>query len=289
MRKTTGEKVFDIFNVSFFILCIIIMIFPFWNVLMTSMVTMGEYYSKPMILWPDEFSLESYKYIFSSDDLLRSLGWTSFYTIVGTLYSMLITVMLAYGLSKKYLPGRNLFITLIMIPMFFNGGLIPRFMLIRSLGLMNSVWVMILPTAVATMNFIIIKSFFSQLPESLEESAKIDGANELTVLFRIVLPLSLPVLATFTLFYGVMYWNKWFPALMYLTDDKLHPLQLVLRRMIDGEMSMDDAFKTTDAQYIFEDGVKMATVVVATAPILFVYPFLQKYFAKGVLLGSVKQ
>lgn len=292
-KRSIGEKIFDVILVIFFILCAVIMTFPFYNVLMTSLVSRGEYYSRSLILWPEKFYFTSYQFILSSDKLMRSMGVTVFVTLVGCAYSMFVTVMLAYGLSKKSLPGRNIFLSLILITMFFGGGLIPYYMLVRSLGLINSVWVMIFPVGVSIWNFIIIKSFFNQIPESLEESAKLDGANDFQVLWKIVLPLSLPVLATFTLFYGVEYWNTWWFALLFITDQRLHPLQLVLRKMVvlnELPSQMQVGFNTTTGGRVdlFDDGIRMATVVVATIPILCVYPFLQKYFAKGVLIGSLK-
>jgi putative aldouronate transport system permease protein len=269
------------------------MIIPFWNVLMTSLVSEGEYFSRPIIIWPHKMYFASYKYIFSSDKLIRSTGVTAFVTVVGTAYSMALTTMLSYGMSKKKMPGRNLLLGIILATMFIDGGLIPYYMLIKSLKLVNKIWVMIIPSGLSIWYFILIKSFFNQIPQSLEESAKMDGANEITVFFRIILPLSLPALATFSLFYGVAFWNTWYNALLFITKEELHPLQMVLRKMIvqnERPGLMDAAFKKTTGNNfgLFDDGIKMATVVVATVPILCVYPFLQKYFVKGIFVGSVK-
>lgn len=284
---------FDIFNVILFLILSLIMILPFWNVLMTSLVSEGEYFSRTIILWPKNMYFDSYKYIFSSDKLVRAFFVTVFVTVVGTAYSMFLTTTLSYGLSKKELPGRNLFLTIIIIPMFFGGGLIPYYLLIRKLKLINKIWAMIIPTGVNIWNFILIKAFFNQIPSSLEDSAKIDGASEIAIFIKIILPLSLPALATFSLFYGVAYWNTWYSALLFITNERLHPLQMVLRRMIvqnERPSLMDAAYKKTTANTasLFDDGIKMATVVVATAPILCVYPFLQKYFVKGIFIGSIK-
>lgn len=292
-HRTLGDKIFDTFNVAFFILLSIIMIFPLWNVLMTSLVDAGEFYRRPLILWPEKLYLTSFKFILSGGEIREALFVTIALTVVGSLYSMFCTTMLSYALSKKYLPGRNIFLFIIMVTMFFGGGLIPYYLLIRNLHLMNTFWVLFIPGGVSTWNFLVIKSFFSQLPAELEESAKIDGATDVTVFFRIVLPLSLPVLATFTLFYGVSYWNSWYNALLFIQDSKLFPLQLVLRKMVVQNVrpvAMDAQARSqgVKAGALFDEGIKMATVVVATVPILCVYPFLQKYFAKGVLIGSVK-
>jgi putative aldouronate transport system permease protein len=291
--RTLGDKIFDTFNVFFFILLGFIMLFPLWNVLMTSLVDAGEFYRRPLILWPQNFYLTSFKFILSGGEIRQSLFLTIALTVVGSAYSMLCTTSLSYALSKKYLPGRGFFLSLIMVTMFFGGGLIPYYLLIRSLNLMNTFWVLFVPGGVSTWNFLVIKSFFSQLPAELEESAKIDGATDITVFFKIVLPLSMPVLATFTLFYGVGYWNSWYNALLYIQDSKLFPLQLILRKMVVQNVrpvAMDAQARSqgVKAGALFDEGIKMATVVVATVPILCVYPFLQKYFAKGVLIGSVK-
>ena len=269
------------------------MIMPFWNVLMTSLVSEGEYFSRPIILWPKNFYLASYKYIFSSDKLIRSMAVTVFVALIGTVYSMVLTTMLSYGMTKKKMPGRNFFLTIIIITMFFGGGLIPYYLLIRNLHLINKIWVMILPAGVNIWYFILVKSFFNQIPQSLEESAKIDGANEITIFFRIVIPLSLPALATFSLFYGVAFWNTWYDALLFITKEDLHPLQLVLRKMIvqnERPGLMDAAYKKVTGNNfgLFDDGIKMATVIVATVPILCVYPFLQRYFVQGIFVGSIK-
>lgn len=294
MVRTTGEKVFNCFNILLMLVLGFIMVFPLWNVLMISFVNAGEFYARSLILWPREFTLNWYRYIFGVEgEILNALFVTIALTIVGSIYSMVLTTALAYGLTKKTLPLRNFFLTLITITMFFSGGLVPYYLLIRDMGLMNSFFVLFIPSAINTWNFIVIKSFFTQLPVELEESAKLDGANDILIFFRIVLPLSLPVLATFFLFYGVYYWNSWWPATLFIQNPKLHTLQYLLRNMIvnDQRPGTLDAFAITQGineSSLFDDGIKMATVVVATVPILCVYPFLQKYFTKGVIIGSIK-
>lgn len=292
VKESLGGKIFDIWNVCFFVFMSIIMLFPFWNVLTTSFVGIGEFYATPLILWPKEPTMEAYKFIFSSDKMLRTFGVTIFVTVVGTIYNISITSAIAYALSKTYLPGRNVILVILTFTMFFSGGLIPYYLLIRQLGLMETIWVMILPSGVNIWNFVVMKSFFSELPESLEESAKIDGANDIVILIRIVLPLSLPLLATFSLFAAVGYWNTWYNAMIFIQDRKLHPLQLVLRQMlVDNNLppEMQTKFIKEDVDSpLFDEGLKMAAVVVATVPILFLYPWLQKYFEKGVMIGSIK-
>jgi len=286
--------VFDWFNILFFIVMIVVMVLPFWTVLMTSLVFSGEYYSSPFILWPKNITFLSYKFIFSTDKVTNAMFITIAITLVGVLYSMGMTTTLAYALKKKDLIGRNVLLTLLIIPMYFSGGLIPYYLLVRGLGLYNNFWVYVIPSAISIWNFMIVKAFFNQIPDSLEESARIDGANDLVIFARIILPLSLPTLATFALFYGVEYWNTWYTALLFINNEKLFPLQMVLRRLIiqnERPLEMSQAFQRSDVsgKFLFEEGIKMATVVVATVPILLVYPFLQKYFVKGITLGSIKE
>ncbi len=292
-RQSIGGKIFDVFNNVFLLLCLVVTVFPFYNVLVTSLITRGEFFSRPLILIPKKITLSSYKYIFSSGDIMNSLLVTAFITVVGTALSMVVTVLLAYALSKKFLPGRSLFTVIVLLTMFFDGGLVPFYLLIRSLGLIDNLFVNILPVLVNAWFFIIIKSFFHQTPVSLEESAIIDGANYFTILIRIVLPVSKPVLATFVLFYGVTYWNTWWFSLLFVNNADLHPLQLLLRRMVvdlERIWGMASRFmaKTGDSSTIYEDGVKMATCIIAVIPIICVYPFLQKYFVKGIMLGAIK-
>jgi len=294
VRRGIGSRLFDAFLIAFFLLLALVMLLPLWTVLMTSLVDAGEYFARSLILWPRHFYFESYRYIFSEgSEIFTSFLVTAALTVVGSLYSMLITTAAAYGLSKRYLPGRKYLILVVTLTMFFSGGLIPYYLLIRSLGLMNTFAVLFIPSAVNTWNFLVIKSFFSQLPAELEESARMDGASDLRVFFRIVLPLSLPVLATFTLFYAVFYWNTWWPTTLFIQKKSLFTLQYVLRGMIvenQRPMMMDAKARQAGmlADRLFDEGIKMATVIVATVPILCVYPFLQKYFAKGVMIGAVK-
>lgn len=298
IKKSFGEKLFDMANVCFFVLLAFVMVFPFWNVLMVSVVRIGEFYARPLILWPNEFVFDNYRFIFSSSKMLNTFGVTVFVTVIGTVYSVLLTAMMAYGLSKRSLPGRKWLMALLTFTMFFQGGLIPYYLLIKDIGLMNSVWVMILPAGISVWNFIIMKTHFQQMPDSLEESARIDGANDILILFKIILPLSLPILATFALFNAVGFWNSWFDALIFIQNRNLHPLQLVLRQMlIDANMPVEMSAAFTEARSkgadgekipIFEEGLKMASVIVATVPLLIIYPWLQKYFAKGFMIGSLK-
>jgi len=294
MRRRLADRIFNVLLVAFFVLLAAVMLLPLWTVLMTSLVDAGEFFGRSLILWPRSFNWESYRYIFSAgSEIFASFLVTAELTVVGSLYSMLVTTSLAYGLSKRALPGGRFFILVVTVTMFFTGGLIPYYLLIRSLGLMNTFAVLFVPSAVNTWNFLVIKSFFAQLPAELEESARMDGASDIRVFFRIVLPLSLPVLATFTLFYAVGYWNTWWPTTLFIQKRSLFTLQYVLRGMIVENrrpMMMDAKARQAGmlGDRLFDEGIKMATVIVATVPILCVYPFLQKYFAKGVMIGAVK-
>ncbi|WP_027086576.1 carbohydrate ABC transporter permease [Cohnella panacarvi] len=288
-KKFNGGTVFDILNVVFFLLLAVVMIFPFWNILVTSLVSNDEYLSRPVILWPKEFVFNSYETIFENRLMVRSFFNSVFITVVGTIYSMLMTVMLAYGLSKDNLMWGKFFRVFVIITMYFSGGLIPYYMLIRNLELRDTIWVLILPMAINAWNYIIVRSFFRQLPEGLDEAAKIDGANDIMILFRIMLPISAPVLATFSLFYGVEYWNSWWYSLLFITDSSLFPLQYVLRELVLVNATAASKALSAGGMNMFDQGIKMATVVVATVPILCVYPFLQKYFTKGVTLGAIKE
>lgn len=284
---------FDVFNVSFMILLIIIMVFPFWIVLATSLVSSVEFFANPVILWPSDPTIAAYRYIFSDDRMLRSFAISAFITVVGTAYYLVITSSIAYALSKKYLPGRKFFLLLLTVTMFFSGGLIPYFLLIRNLGLMNSIWALILPGGIVIWDFIVMKSFFSQLPEDLEESAKIDGASSLMIYSRIIIPLSLPLLATFSLFSVVRIWNAWFDAMIFITDRSLQPFQLVLRQIVVDLNIPQELMNLIlrgglDDGSVFIEALQMAAVVVGIVPVLFLYPFLQKYFEKGIMIGSIK-
>lgn len=284
-------SLFSIFNYSLFVIIALLMVFPLWNVIVISLTDYQDYVANPLMIFPKEITMEAYDYIFANDDLLTALKVTVTVTLTGTLGSMLFSVAGAYALSKKKMPGRNLFLTLILITMFFNGGIVPNFLLIKDIGLYDTIGAMIFPTMINTWYLIIMKNYFTGLPEALEESARIDGANDITILLRIILPISMPIIATFTLFYGVDRWNEWWNAMMYINDTRKYPLQLILRNLIVknfSSASMATAYAQDSAQFVAKENIKMATAVVAIVPITVVYPFLQKYFAKGVMVGAIK-
>lgn len=297
IQQSLGSRIFDVCNVIFFIILAVVMIIPFWNVLMISLTNQGEYYSRPLVLLPYGFNLTSYEFLFSAGTIPRAFLVTITVTLSGTILSTLFTSMLAYPLSKKRLAGRKGFTIYLLITMFFSGGLIPTYLLItQTLHLKNNLLALILPASVNVWNFVIMRTFFSQIPDSMEESAKIDGANDFVILFRIIYPLSIPMLATLALFVGVNLWNAWFSAKLYIGDANLYPLQLVLRNMVKDANKPAELMiaygQMRDAAGnpipFFEDGLKMAMVIITVVPMLLIYPFMQKYFEKGVMIGSVK-
>lgn len=287
-RISKGSVVFDVVNYSLLLLFALITFIPFVHVVGSSFATSAEVANTKFLLFPTEFTLTAYKYIFSTDTIFRALFVSVLVTVGGTLWSMLFSTLTAYGLSRKDLVGRRVINFLIVFTLLFNGGMIPTFLVVQQTGLLNSLWALIIPVTINAFNMIILRSFFMNIPTSLEESAKIDGANDFSILFRIVLPISLPALATISLFYAVTYWNTYMHAILYLADADKWPVQVLLRQIVILASGVNYDGAAFDEVPPPEVTVKMATIVVATLPILLVYPFLQKYFAKGALLGSVK-
>ena len=287
LHNTPAGRVFDVFNYIFLLILGLVTFIPFLYVIAGSFATEVELASRPFFLIPKEITLEAYRYIFSTTTFIRSIGVSVFITVVGTVVSLLLTLTMAYPLSRKKLLGRSIFLNLIIFTMVFSGGMIPTYIVVKDLQLLNSFWALILPVAINPFNLIIIKAFFENLPEELEEAAKMDGCTDMGVFWRIVLPLSKPVIATFTLFYAVGYWNDFFNALLYITDSAKWPIQLLLQQIM---MVANVDFGDVDSMLVEppEESLKLAVVVVATIPILVFYPFLQKHFAKGIMLGSVK-
>jgi putative aldouronate transport system permease protein len=289
-RYSPGEVVFDAFNFAFLGLFALACVLPFLYIIAGSLASSYEFKTRDFFLIPRHFNIQSYLYIFSSDTLVRSMLVSVERTILGTAVSMALTLTMAYPLTRKGLWGRDFILGMIVFCMLFSGGMIPTFLVVRSLKIFNSIWALVLPGAIAISSLIVVKTFFQGLPAGLEEAACIDGANDLQIFLRIVLPLSMPVVATFSLFYAVGQWNSFFDALIYINDMKLWPLQVVLRQLIMmsqaalGEAATIDPFIGS----VPEDGMKMAVIVVSTLPILMVYPFLQKYFTKGALIGAIK-
>lgn len=271
----------------------LITILPFYNVLITSFADPAAVVKQQFYLIPTSFNLSSYEILLKGSYIGRALTNSLIVTLVGVTVNMLVTTCGAYALSKKGMPGRNVMMSGVIFAMLFSGGLIPFYLTIKSLKLINSYGAMILPVAVSTFFLIVMINQFRSIPSELEESAKMDGANDIFILFRIVIPISKPTIAAITLFYAVARWNEWYYAMLFMTDTKMYPMQLFLRNMLMDvtKMARDDMGASMVAQLseTYPDGLKMASVIITMAPIMLVYPFLQKYFAAGVTLGAVKE
>ena len=264
---------------------------PFVNVIATSFSSKSAILSGKVVFWPVEFETNAYKAIFADPAMIRSMFLTVFITVTYTAIAMLLTILMAYPLSKKRLRGRKFFNFLALFTMYFSGGTIPIYLNIKELGLLDSVWSLIIPGALSTYNMIILKSFFTALPNELEEAAIIDGANDFQVLIRVYLPLSLASLATLTLFYAVGKWNSFQDAMYYIQTKSLQPLQLKLYNIIKGSQAVDVAAMeggTSAMASSISESIEPACIVFATIPILVVYPFVQRYFVSGVTIGAVK-
>ncbi|SDL01793.1 carbohydrate ABC transporter permease [Nonomuraea jiangxiensis] len=283
-----GSRVFDTLNVVVLAGLALITVLPLLYVLAGSFAGEAEISSRPFFLWPERFVTESYAYIFATDAFLRALLTTVVVTAVGMVVQVLLTFTMAYPLAKRYLPGRVLVLNLVIFTLVFSGGMIPTYLVVRDLGLLDSYWALILPLAINPFYLIIVKSFFQELPQAIEEAARIDGCNEMGVFFRIVLPLSKPIIATFSLFYAVGIWNDYMSPLLYISDPQKWTLQVLVRQLTQTDAA--SALSQMDRTWVPpEQGLKFAVVVIATLPILFFYPFLQKHFSKGVLIGGVKE
>jgi putative aldouronate transport system permease protein len=287
--KSIGSRIFDIVNYTLLAIIALVTFLPFIHVIAGSFTTVTELAQKQFVLIPTIWSLDAYRYIFSTNTIFVALGTSIGVTGLGTLFSMFLTALMAYGLSRRDLDGRAGIMFMVVFTMLFSGGMIPTFLVVKEMGLIDTYAALIVPTAINAFNLIIMRNFFQNLPEGLEESAKIDGATDWGILFRIVIPLSMPAIATISLFYAVTYWNTYMTAILYLNDAGKWPIQVILRQIVilasgltADTSGMDDFVRPP------EQTVKMAVIVVATLPILLVYPFLQKHFAKGALLGSIK-
>lgn len=286
IRRSAGSVVFDTLNIIFLCALAFTTIYPFWDTLVVSVSSLKGYLSSSVHLWPSEWSVEGYRYMFSNPTLWTSYGNTLFITVVGTMINMVITIMTSYVLSKNYLRGHRVLTFLCVFTMMFSGGIIPTYMVIKDVGLLNKIWAMIIPTAINTYNMIILRNFFSAMPRELEESATLDGCTEVGVLFRIVLPVAIPAITTVTLFYAVDHWNDFFSAIMYINKQSNWPLQLFLRSMLyENEAAYQSG---GESLYLLGQPMKMAAVMMAIIPIMCAYPFFQKYFTKGVMTGAVK-
>jgi len=291
-NATLGSRIFDVLNYVIISLVAITTILPFIYIIGASFATEYELATRPLFIIPRDVTLDAYTYIFSSPKILTAFGNSILITAAGTLINLFFTVTMAYAISKQRLRGRNFILNMVIISMFFSGGMIPGYIVVANiLSLKNTYWSVLLPGAISAYNMMIVKNFFQGIPQELEDSASIDGCNDIGVLWRIVLPLSLPVLATFGLFYAVGHWNSYFGAMIYMAGarDKW-PLQVLLREIIILSNASAGDMANLDPEFVQppEQSIKMAVIVVSTVPIMCVYPFLQKYFVKGVMVGALK-
>ncbi|THF72826.1 carbohydrate ABC transporter permease [Cohnella fermenti] len=289
MGKRLSGSTFDLINTALLLLIAVLTLFPLYYVLCVSFTSSEQYLKGGLLLFPRDFTVEHYQYLFSTPMFPRAIRVSAFLAVFGTALGLAVTAALAYALSRKRLLGRKTLLILILFTTLFQPGMIPNYLLVRELGLINSTWSLILPMVSSGWNIFLMKSFYDSIPESLEEAAVIDGSNDLHIWWRIVLPLSLPALATFGLFFAVAYWNVFFNAILYINDFTKWPLQVVLRQiLIDSNTSAGGGAMQEAGQVVSPQSRKMAAVIIATVPIMLVYPFLQRHFAKGVMVGSVK-
>lgn len=286
--KLNRLNAFDYILIVFLTVFALLILYPFYNSVCVSLVSQADYIKTRFMLYPRNITFESYFVVFKNGSIFDGMKVTLIITLVGVLYNMLLTVSLAYGFSKEF-PGKKLFMMMIVFTMYFSGGLIPFYLLIKDLKLVDNIFSMILPSGVSIMYMTVIRQNFESLPAELEESARIDGANDLTIPFRILLPLSVPILVTFALYYGVERWNEWYNGMLFIRSFEKRPLQLVLRGIIQ---TTGQAMVTNELEQYnitpFSEGIKMACVVVTMTPIILVYPFIQKYFVSGMTVGAVK-
>jgi putative aldouronate transport system permease protein len=290
-RLLRNHLVVDIIIHFILLLFVIVLMLPVWSVILRSISPRAVVEAYPLLLWPKEISLEAFKYIAKTPKLINSFNVTVFITLVGTILNLIFTVPAAYALSKNKVPGVRFVMVLIIITMLFSAGIIPLFLVVNGLGLIDSIWAMIIPSLVGGFNLILVRNFIWNLPKELEESACLDGASDAQIVVRIILPLSTPIVATVGLFCALGHWNEFYSALFFVNDPNKWPLQLVLRSIIfDSNLSgMSDIEQMLlRRRYMSPENIQAACIVFATLPVLLVYPLLQKYFTKGIMMGAVK-
>ena len=294
MQKTkgfTGRKsrpiLSDFVIGGVLVLLALTIIFPFYNAVMISLVPMHVYVRNPVILWPQQIVLDSYKFVLTYSSIWNGLKVTGFLTLVGTLYNMLLTVITAYAMTKTF-PGKKIMQAVMIIPLYFGGGLVPYYLLIRDLGLMNTVWSMLLPTGLNYTYMLVVMRYMEGMPLELEEAAEIDGAGQIRILFVVVLPMALPILATYTLYYAVDRWNEWWNGMLFIKTVSKQPLQLILRNLVQDSTDASLDAQANGMTESYSDAIKMASIIVTMLPIMILYPFLQRFFLSGLTAGAVK-
>ncbi|MGO1388952.1 carbohydrate ABC transporter permease [Brachybacterium alimentarium] len=290
IKDSTSYKVFTVVNTTALLLMCAMMLYPFVMLLAQSFSSAGAINAGKVSIFPVDFNLDTYKAVADNGAFWRSYGNTVVYTVIGTTIAMVLTTTYAFVLSKKHLRGRGLLIGIAVFTMFFNGGIVPNYVLISSLGMKNTMWAVILPPALSVFNLLVMKAFFENLPSELEEAAHIDGLTWFGIFFRIVLPLSKAVIATMVLFYSVQYWNDWFAAFLYLDRTDLFPVTLFLRNLIAGASTAASEGAAASGASVSDlnANIQSVTMILILIPILCVYPFVQRYFVSGIMLGSVK-
>jgi len=274
------------------VLVVIVTLYPFLYVLFASVSNPEKLVQhQGVLLWPKGFTLETYRYVLENPNITTGYRNTLFYAVAGTALNMFMTALGAYALSRRYIRGATAIMIMIVFTMFFSGGMIPAYLNIRNLGLLDTPWAILIPSAINTFNLIVMRTAFRGIPDSMEESAKMDGANDFTILFRIYIPLALPVVAVIVLFYAVQHWNAWFAALIYLRDRDLFPVQLFLREILiaNNTDSMTAGAGGQTDQLLIGETIKYATIIIVSLPIICVYPFLQRFFTKGIMVGAIKE
>lgn len=291
-RQSRGDKVFNVVNGLLIAVILITIIYPLWFVIIASVSDPARVLGGQVVLWPRDFTLQGYRMVFRDPMIMTGYRNTLFYTVTGTAINLVMTILAAYPLSRKDWVGRGFFMGVLMFTMFFSGGIIPTYLMMNSLGMVNTIWAMILPGAVSVYNTIIMRTFFlNSIPPELQEAAQVDGCSNTRLLLQIVLPLSKQILAVMVLFYGVAHWNAFFNALIYLTESKRYPLQLVLRSILIQNTASQDMLGDLDtmgSRVMMAETIKYALIIVSTLPMMILYPFLQKFFEKGVMVGAVK-
>ncbi|WP_248926987.1 carbohydrate ABC transporter permease [Paenibacillus hamazuiensis] len=292
MDRSRGDRIFDAINTLLLVLITFVVLYPLLFVLSASISDPSAVVKGDLWLLPKGVNFSGYAKVFGNNEILTGYANTIMYTLVGTAINLVMTVCAAYPLSRKDFRGRHVITAMIVFTMFFSGGLIPTYLLVKKLGMLNSIWALVVPNAVAVYNIVIMRTFFqTSIPYEIQEAASIDGCGNFRILLRVVLPLSMPIVAVMILFYAVGHWNAFFNALIYLSDRSKYPLQLFLREiLIQGQMqAMIDMADDSLAKKLMEvEVIKYAVVVIANLPVLLLYPFLQKYFVKGVMIGALK-
>ena len=287
IKHSRGENVFNVFNILIMVFMILICAYPFWYVICASFSNASQFVIHKGMLWlPLGFDLKAYEKVLTNNLVWIGYANTIFYVVVGTAINIVMTVLCAYFLSRREVPGKKFVMILVVFTMYFSGGMIPSYLNIQDLGMLDSRWAILLPGAISTFNMIIMRTAMQSIDASMEESAQLDGASQFTILFKIMVPLTKATIAVLVLYYGVAQWNSWFPAMLYLDDQYKKPLQLYLRQVL---IMMDtSSMEVGNDDLMNAETIKYSTIIVATLPILCLYPFLQKYFVKGMMVGALK-